>query len=197
MAYVLIGVIVAAAASGSLGSVAGSREEERSPAPIAAAAEPTGLYAAFPHEASEDARERGEDPHASSTDPHRGMSSAHANAAQSNVPVKPVPRASGPRGRTVAEAIEQRTRLAGETVRIHATVVKSTPGILGRTYLHLRDGSGEAAAGTHDLTVTTEATPAVGETIVIEGRLAVDRDLGQGYRFSTIVDDATVLAGGT
>jgi hypothetical protein len=115
-----------------------------------------------------------------------------AHPALGSVDVKPVERAKGADARTVAELIEQREKLAGKTVRIHATVVKSTPGILGRTYLHLRDGSGDAAKGTHDVVVTTTSTPAVGDTIVIEGVVAIDRDIGAGYKFATIVEDAKI-----
>jgi hypothetical protein len=139
----------------------------------------------------------GADPHASGAadgaDPHAATADPHANAATGGAQVKPVERAAGPGGRTVAEAIGQRTQLAGKLVRIHGTVVKSTPGIMGRTYLHLRDGSGDPAAGTGDISVTTEATPAVGETILVEGTLALDRDIGSGYKFPTIVEDAKVL----
>ncbi len=107
--------------------------------------------------------------------------------------VKPVERAKGPGAKTVAELIGQRTQLAGKTVRIHGTVVKSTPGILGKTYLHLRDGSGDAAAGTNDVTVTTAVTPKVGEVVLIEGVVVLDRDIGSGYKFATLVEDARVL----
>jgi hypothetical protein len=71
--------------------------------------------------------------------------------------------------------------------------VKATPGVLGHTYLHLRDGSGDAAAGTHDVAATTDATPAVGDTVVLEGVVAVDRDIGAGYKFPVIVENATIL----
>jgi hypothetical protein len=78
-------------------------------------------------------------------------------------------------------------------VRIHATVVKSTPGVLGHTYLHLRDGSGDAAVGNHDVAATTDATPAVGDVVLIEGVVAIDRDIGAGYKFPILVENARIL----
>ena len=72
-------------------------------------------------------------------------------------------------------------------------MVKSTPGIMGKTYLHLRDGSGDAAAGTNDITVTTTTTPAVGDVVLVEGPIVLDRDIGAGYKFPTLVEDAKVL----
>ncbi len=123
--------------------------------------------------------------------PDEEMKAGHPSLGA--VDVKPVPRAEGPNGKTVAEVVAQRKDLVGKAVRIHGTVVKSTPGVLGRTYVHLRDGSGDAAAGTNDIAVTTEATPAVGDTVVVEGVVAVDRDIGAGYRFPTLVEDAKIL----
>jgi hypothetical protein len=125
-------------------------------------------------------------------DPDHAMKTAHQPLGA--IDVKPVSRAEGPNAKTVAEVVAQRKDLAGKAVRIHGTVVKSTPSVLGRTYLHLRDGSGDAAAGTNDVAVTTEATPAVGDTIVVEGVAALDRDIGAGYRFPTIVENAKILA---
>jgi hypothetical protein len=125
--------------------------------------------------------------HEGGADPHQGAS------GKTTVEVKKVERAAGPNGKTVAEILGQRVALAGKTVRIQATVVKATTGILGRTYLHVRDGSGDAATGTHDLSVTTAATPAVGQVITIEGVVALDRDIGSGYKFPTLIDDAKVL----
>jgi hypothetical protein len=141
-----------------------------------------------PHGAS------GADPHASGADPHGGATDPHASAGQgpAAVEVKAVPRAEGPNGKTVADVIAQRDKLAGKTVKIRGTVVKSTTGIMDKTYLHLRDGSGDAAKGTNDITVTTTAEPKVGDVIVVEGNVATDVDIGSGYKFPTLVSDAKV-----
>ncbi len=143
------------------------------------------------------ANPHGDDPHAGGADPHAGLAPGapsadpHAHASESAVAVQPVDRAAGPNGKTVAEVIAQRDKLSGKTVRIHATVVKATPGVLGRTWLHVRDGSGTGASS--DLTVTTDATPAVGDTVLLEGVVALDRDVGQGYRFPTLVENAKIV----
>ena len=48
----------------------------------------------------------------------------------------------------------------------------------------------------NDVTVTTATTPAVGDTILIEGTVVLDRDIGAGYKFPTLVEDAKVLPQG-
>ena len=149
-----------------------------------------------PHGAGANPHGMGADPHGmgagpTAADPHAGMNGAAPAAAP--VDVKPLARAEGPNGKTVADVIGQRTTLSGKAVKIRGTVVKVNTGILGRTYLHLRDGSGDAAAGTNDIVVTTEATPTLGETVVVEGKVVLDRDIGSGYKVATMVEDAKVL----
>lgn len=128
----------------------------------------------------------GASPHGDADDPHGGIRPSSA----APVDVKPVPRAEGENGKTVAEVIGQRTALEGKAVRLRGTVVKVNAGILGRTYLHVRDGSGDASAGTNDIVVTTLATPSLGDTVIVEGQVVLDRDIGSGYRFSTMIEDA-------
>ena len=82
--------------------------------------------------------------------------------------------------------------LEGQRVRVRARIVKSTPNILGRTWLHVQDGSGDAAAGTHDLVVTTQGEHAVGQTVVIEGVVVRNKDLGSGYRYDVLLEEARV-----
>ena len=61
---------------------------------------------------------------------------------------------------------------------------------MGRNWLHLRDGSGSGDGA--DLAVTTAAAVQVGETVVVKGRLARNRDFGAGYTYAVLVEDATV-----
>lgn len=131
--------------------------------------------------------------HAETADPNGSGESVHGMAPAADVEVKKVDRAPGPNGKTVAEIILGRTDLAGKKVRLRATVVKATAGVLGKTYLHLRDGSGDAGAGTNDLSATTTAVPTVGQTVVLEGTLGLDRDIGSGYKFPTILEDAVII----
>ena len=80
-------------------------------------------------------------------------------------PVEKVAKATGPDARTVAEVISGRTALKDKEVTIRGKVVKVTSGILGKNWLHLQDGSGSAATGTHDLVVTTTDTTAIGAVV--------------------------------
>lgn len=97
---------------------------------------------------------------------------------------------------TVAQVVRDARALAGKRVRVAAKVVKRTAGVLGRTWLHVQDGSGSAERGDHDLVVTTEALPVLGEVVELEGAVVCDKDLGSGYRYEVLIEDATILPAG-
>jgi len=119
-----------------------------------------------------------------------GMPAGHpAPEPAADVDLTGIERAEG--GKTVAEVWAEREALAGQEVAVRGKVVKALSGIMGRNWLHVRDGSGEP--GTNDLTVTTEGYARVGDVVVVTGKLAVDRDFGAGYRYDVIIEDAKVV----
>jgi hypothetical protein len=58
---------------------------------------------------------------------------------------------------------------------------------MGKNWLHIRDSS-----TLDDLTITTSNTSAVDAVVIIEGKLALDKDFGYGYVYPLIVEDASV-----
>jgi ribosomal protein S17 len=113
-----------------------------------------------------------------------------APAAPAGPNLSGIARAEG--GQTVAEILTGKTKFAGKTITVRARVVKFNAQILGKNWLHIRDGSG--AEGTNDLTVTTAANVKVGDLVLVTGKLSADRDFGSGYKYPLIVEDATVVA---
>jgi len=91
---------------------------------------------------------------------------------------------------TVAEIYAKKAELAGKPVKIRGKVVKFSAGIMGKNWVHIQDGSGQA--GSNDLTVTTLAMANTGDTVVISGKLTVDKDFGYGYQYGVIVEDAQI-----
>jgi hypothetical protein len=132
------------------------------------------------------------DPHGSfaaddsfADDPHGSVLSAAADVA---APTAPLPRSVAANGYSIAELVAQREALAERNVRVRGVVVKKTEGVLDKTYLHLRDGTGSLERGDHDLTVTTAERFELGETVEVEGHVLVDQDLGLGYRYAVLLD---------
>jgi len=103
-----------------------------------------------------------------------------------------VSKASGPDARTVAEIITKRIELKDKTVLVRGKVVKYTPEVMGKNWIHLRDGSGSAADNTHDVLVTTKDQARIGDVVVAKGVVHTDRDFGSGYSYKVLVEDATL-----
>ena len=93
-------------------------------------------------------------------------------------------------GKTVAEIFAGKEELAGKQVLVRGKVVKFLPQIMGKNWLHLQDGSG--SEGTNDLTVTTTDMAQVGDLVLVNGMVSVNRDFGYGYSYEVLVEDAEI-----
>jgi len=123
------------------------------------------------------------------------MALGHApggGAAPSAAPVKvaPIPPPAG--GSSIADVWAKRASLAGKTVTVNGTVVKFNGGILGRNWLHVQDGSGKAADGSNDLTVTTDAISKVGDVVTVTGTVVLNKDFGAGYAYTVMLEGGKV-----
>ena len=116
---------------------------------------------------------------------------ASSPAVHSSSPAK-VMKTGDAAARSIAALYAERGALDGKLVELRGKVVKYSAGIMGRNWIHLQDGTGDASDGTNDITVTSSGTTSVGQTIVVQGTVAVDKDFGAGYRYSVIVEDASV-----
>ncbi len=91
-------------------------------------------------------------------------------------------------GKSVAEIFANRTGLKGQVVKVRGKVVKYNGEIMGKNWLHIQDGTGEA--GSNDLTVTSTSEAKLGDTVLVTGIIALDRDFGGGYRYNLMIEDA-------
>ena len=95
-------------------------------------------------------------------------------------------------GQNIAYVYGNKDALADQKISLRGEVVKYNEGILGWNFIHIQDGSGDAADGSNDLTVTSKTTTAVGETVVLTGTIILDKDFGAGYKFPVLMEDATL-----
>ena len=85
---------------------------------------------------------------------------------------------------------EARFTVAGQRVRVRGQVTKVTAGVQGHTFFHLRDGKpGEPTPAT-DLVVTSDATPERGQVATFEGTLRADADVGIGFKYPILLENA-------
>ena len=90
-------------------------------------------------------------------------------------------------GSTIAEIYTDKSKLKDTTVRVRGQVTKFTANILGKNWFHIRDSS-----SLDDLTVTTTGTVAVGDVVISEGKLELDKDYNYGYHYPIILQDAMI-----
>ena len=115
-----------------------------------------------------------------------GEASEHSKVAKAEV--SGVDKAAD--GYTVEEIFTNSAELSGKNVKVRGQVVKFTPNIMGTNWVHIQDGTGSGA--TADLTVTTSATVAAGDLVVVEGPLTINKDFGAGYQYEAIIEGASV-----
>ncbi len=75
----------------------------------------------------------------------------------------------------------------GKLVKITGKCIKVNPMIMGRNWVHIKDGSGDV-----DLTVTTMENVPLGAVVSLEGAIALDKDFGAGYRYAVIMEGAVL-----
>jgi hypothetical protein len=103
-----------------------------------------------------------------------------------------VKKADGPNGYSVEELFNQADKLNGQKVTLHGLVVKVSPNIMGRNWIHMQDGTGNPMKNSHDMVVTSSELPEINKEITIEGILAAKKDFGAGYRYAAIIEEATI-----
>lgn len=116
-----------------------------------------------------------------------GQASQHMKAPDADVSVE---KAAG--GKTVAELWAEKKALGGKEVVVRGKVVKFLGGIMGMNWMHLQDGTGSAAKGDNDITVTTKDVARAGDVVTVKGTLTLDKDFGAGYRYEVLVEKASV-----
>ncbi|WP_310451052.1 hypothetical protein [Sulfuritalea sp.] len=108
-----------------------------------------------------------------------GLASFNAGAADAKV-------------QTVAALNQNKATLAGKTISAQGKVVKVNNGIMGRNFVHVQDGTGDAATATNNLIVTSKQTAAVGDQVTVSGVVVVNRDFGAGYSYPLLIEEASI-----
>ena len=92
-------------------------------------------------------------------------------------------------GTTVSEILSAYPHPPGREASLRAKVMKFNPGIMGKNWVTLEDGTGHD--GENKLIASTQEIVSAGETVVVTGMLANDTDLGYGYLYKVLLEDAS------
>lgn len=121
------------------------------------------------------------------------MATAHAGLTKTkDVGDVHVAKASGANARTVAEIVTKGSELKDKPVQVRGKIVKYNPGIMGKNWVHLRDGSGSAANESNDVLVTTMNQAKLGDVVTVKGVVRTNKDFGAGYAYKVLIEDATL-----
>lgn len=118
-----------------------------------------------------------------------GKSPGSGGTVSPDVKVK-VKKATGNNAYTVSELYKNKAKLNKKKIVVRGKVVKVSSNIMGKNWVHLRDGSGSHAKGDFNLVVTSKSIPAEGEVVLVNGTLYKNKDFGGGYKYEVIVEDA-------
>ncbi len=116
------------------------------------------------------------------------------NAAASGPPpggeIKPVNIVPAPGVVKLAELIKNSARYEGKTIKVQGQCVKLNRMIMNKNWLHIQDNSVNAEGKKYDLTITTMEEVQLGEVVILEGKIAINKDFGAGYKYEVILEDA-------
>jgi hypothetical protein len=93
-------------------------------------------------------------------------------------------------GISIKDLFSEKSKYDGKTVKVKGVVSKVNPEIMGKNWIHIQDGTD--FEGQFDLTVTSKFVPNVGDTIIVEGIIALNKDFGAGYIYDVILEDAQI-----
>ena len=130
---------------------------------------------------------------ASSPDGMTSQSSSGSTRAIVSFSGVKVEKSTAQNGYTVGELFAKAVNLNNQKVTVKGRVVKISPNIMGKNWLHIQDGSGDPSTNTHDLVVTSSAVVEKDTVISLEGVLAADKNFGSGYRYDVLIEDAVVV----
>ena len=92
---------------------------------------------------------------------------------------------------TLYDLFTNKDKLAGKTVILTGKVVKFMPEIMNKNWIHLQDGTGYT--GLNDITITSLAKVKVDEIVTLKGTVVLNKDLGSGYKYDVLIEDAVLV----
>lgn len=102
-----------------------------------------------------------------------------------STPVKKVAKLKD--GQSIAEIFEKKDTLKGKTVKVRGEVVKVSRNIMGKNWVHIKDGSSFNGKDKIIFRSPTEDAK-VGDIVVAQGQVETNIDFGYGYSYEVLVE---------
>ncbi|MBW2737650.1 MAG: nucleotide-binding protein [Deltaproteobacteria bacterium] len=121
--------------------------------------------------------------------PAMGDSTQKSKAAPQDIKVS---KAVGENAYTIEEIYSKKEELSQKTITVQAIVVKFMPQVMGKNWIHIQDGTGNAENGNNDISVSTLDTAEVGDEVIIKGTLGINKDFGMSCAFGALIEEASI-----
>lgn len=96
-------------------------------------------------------------------------------------------------GKTIADIFVESEQLKEQMVSFNAKVIKINKAIMGRNWITLQDGTGTEPE--NKLVATSRAEVSPGDIVIVKGTVKTDVDLGHGYFYKVMLEEATFSPG--
>ena len=92
----------------------------------------------------------------------------------------------------ISDLMANKKSYAGKVIRTRGQVVRYNPGIMGKNWLHIQDGTSDGE--NYDLTITTDDVASIGDIVIFQGKISLNKDFGYGYAYDILMEDAVKQA---
>ena len=89
----------------------------------------------------------------------------------------------------IADLVANPKKYEGRSIQISGTCTKVNPMIMGRNWIHLKDGSKDD----YDLVITTDAVVPEGHAVTMVGTVVLKKDFGAGYNYDILLEGGMVV----
>lgn len=115
---------------------------------------------------------------------HTGKVTSDKNISISVTPVEG--------GVSIANLYKNRNDYAEKVITVTGQVTKVNTGIMGKNWLHIQDGTSDGE--NYDLTITTDDVASIGDVVIFQGKISLNKDFGYGYAYDILMEDAVKQA---
>jgi hypothetical protein len=96
-------------------------------------------------------------------------------------------------GKTINTIFAESAGLKGQVVSLNARVMKVNQNIMGKNWITLQDGTGSDPD--NRILATSQEIVSPGDLVVAKGTVVTDVDLGSGYTYKVLLEEATFSPG--
>ena len=89
----------------------------------------------------------------------------------------------------ISEIVNNPKKYEGQTVQIDGECTKINLGIMGKNWIHLKDGSQDA----YDLVITSDEMVDVGSVVTMKAEVILNKDFGAGYKYDLILENGVIV----